>query len=121
VEKLNRLLVLSYAAGEELMAADLHIVPWLSHTLWGTGATGIQDFASLGRLVGGAVPVLALANGLRRGGLISAKEIRSKGCVLHYIKRGQEGNLVVLSFAVSTIILSSSCRVGGGFCLILDP
>jgi hypothetical protein len=38
------------------MAADLHNEPWLSHTLWGAGATGIQDFASLQRLVGEGVP-----------------------------------------------------------------
>jgi hypothetical protein len=54
-EKLNLLLVFPYVVGQELMAADLHIVPWLSHTLWGAGATGIQDFASLERLVGEAV------------------------------------------------------------------
>jgi len=45
--------VFPYAEGQELMAADLYIVPWLSHTLWGAGAT--QDFASLERLVGEAV------------------------------------------------------------------
>ena len=41
VEKLNRLFVFPYAAGQDLMAADLHIVPWLSYTLRGVGVTGI--------------------------------------------------------------------------------
>jgi hypothetical protein len=36
-EKFNRLLVFSYATGQELIAADLHIVPCLHHTLWGAG------------------------------------------------------------------------------------
>jgi hypothetical protein len=58
-EKFNRLLVFSYATGQELMAADLHIVPCLHHTLWGAGETGIQDFASLERLYGEAVPGLS--------------------------------------------------------------
>lgn len=56
VEKLDSLLVLPYAAGEELTAADLHIVPWLSHALWGAGATGPQDFAALETLISKSVP-----------------------------------------------------------------
>jgi hypothetical protein len=79
VEKLNRLLVLSYAAGEELMAADLHIVPWLSHTLWGTGATGIQDFASLGRLVGEAVPSFSFGERIEAWWLNISKRDSFKG------------------------------------------
>jgi len=58
-EGLNRLdaaIVLPYAAGDHLTYADLHVVPWLSHALWGAGGTAVQDFAPLEALIGKTVP-----------------------------------------------------------------
>ncbi|KAL1953864.1 hypothetical protein VTO42DRAFT_2088 [Malbranchea cinnamomea] len=47
LENLDSLLVLPYAAGESVTAADFHIVPWLAHALWGAGGTSIDDFQPL--------------------------------------------------------------------------
>jgi glutathione S-transferase len=55
MEKLEGLLVLPYAAGEEVTLADLHLVPWLAHALWGVGTTEITDFSVLERHLGKSV------------------------------------------------------------------
>ncbi|KAK4244268.1 hypothetical protein C7999DRAFT_35384 [Corynascus novoguineensis] len=56
LQKLNSLLVLPYAAGEAVTAADFHIVPWLAHALWGAGGNFIDDFEPLEKLINKSDP-----------------------------------------------------------------
>jgi hypothetical protein len=58
MDKLDSLLVLPYAAGGEISEADLHMVPWLSHAMWGAGTppAEIQNFRTLEALVQKTVP-----------------------------------------------------------------
>ncbi|OCT54503.1 hypothetical protein CLCR_00909 [Cladophialophora carrionii] len=56
MDKLESLIVLPYAAGSELTFADLHIVPWLAHAMFGAGAKELDDFGSLENLIGKTVP-----------------------------------------------------------------
>ncbi|KAL3457265.1 hypothetical protein BJX64DRAFT_269255 [Aspergillus heterothallicus] len=56
MERLNSLLVLPCAAGPSITAADLHIVPWLAHAMWGAGGEDIGDFAHLEELIAVSVP-----------------------------------------------------------------
>lgn len=56
LDKLNDLLVLPYAAGDTVTAADLHVVPWLAHALWGAGGNDINDFTPLEKLIQKSVP-----------------------------------------------------------------
>lgn len=56
VAELDSLLVLPYAAGNEVTLADLNIVPWLAHAMWGAGATEVSDFSALENLVRKSVP-----------------------------------------------------------------
>ncbi|KAH8801733.1 hypothetical protein F5884DRAFT_526012 [Xylogone sp. PMI_703] len=51
LRELDSLLVLPYAAGESVTAADIHIVPWLAHGLWGAGGSNIFDFEPLEKLI----------------------------------------------------------------------
>jgi glutathione S-transferase len=52
MDELDGLLVLPFAAGEELSYADLHTVPWLAHALLFSGAKEINDFEGLEALLG---------------------------------------------------------------------
>jgi hypothetical protein len=54
--KLDSLIVLPYATGPELTYADLHMVPWLSHAMWGAGGQSIDDFDTLETLIRKTVP-----------------------------------------------------------------
>jgi glutathione S-transferase len=56
LDRLDKAIVLPYVAGEQLTHADLHVVPWLSHAMWGAGATDVHDFAPLEGLIGKTVP-----------------------------------------------------------------
>ncbi|OQV01225.1 Glutathione S-transferase, domain-containing protein [Cladophialophora immunda] len=58
VDRLEALLVLPYAAGPgpDPTLADLHIVPWLAHALWGAGSAQMDDFAPLEALLRKSVP-----------------------------------------------------------------
>lgn len=56
LDRLDSAIVLPYVAGDHLTYADLHVVPWLSHAMWGAGGTDIQDFAPLEDLIGKTVP-----------------------------------------------------------------
>ncbi|KAL2831596.1 hypothetical protein BJY01DRAFT_240059 [Aspergillus pseudoustus] len=56
VDRLESLLVLPYAAAPSVTAADLHIVPWLAHAMWGAGGEDIGDFAHLEELIQVSVP-----------------------------------------------------------------
>jgi glutathione S-transferase len=47
LDQLDSMLVLPYAAGDRVTAADLHIVPWLAHALWGAGGVEVEDFGPL--------------------------------------------------------------------------
>lgn len=56
LSELDSLLVLPFAAGEKVTAADLHVVPWLAHALWGAGGVKIFDFEPLETLIQKSVP-----------------------------------------------------------------
>lgn len=56
LDKLNSMLVLPYAVGDEVTAADVHIIPWLAHAMWAAGAKSIDDFEALRKLVARSVP-----------------------------------------------------------------
>ena len=56
LQELDSLLVLPYAAGKSVTAADYHIVPWLAHALWGAGGSAITEFEPLEKLVQKSVP-----------------------------------------------------------------
>ena len=49
MDRLESLLVLPYAVGEDVTLADLHAAPWLAHALWGVGTTEIKDLGKLER------------------------------------------------------------------------
>jgi glutathione S-transferase len=56
--KLEPMLTLPYAVGDRVTEADFHIVPWLSHALWGAGTepSEVQNFATLEALIQKSVP-----------------------------------------------------------------
>jgi glutathione S-transferase len=56
MDRLEPLIVLPYAAGDNVTLADLHMVPWLAHAMWGAGTTDILDFGPLERLIQKTVP-----------------------------------------------------------------
>lgn len=47
MDRLDSVIVLPYAAGENVTHADLHAVPWLAHALAGVGTTEIKDLSKL--------------------------------------------------------------------------
>ena len=47
MEKLESSIRLPYAAGDNATLADLHIVPWLSHSQFGVGTTDSRDLDTL--------------------------------------------------------------------------
>lgn len=64
--ELDSLLVLPYAAGEEVTLADLHIVPWLAHAMWGAGASDVCDFGPLEELIQKTVPGFKVGGKIRQ-------------------------------------------------------
>ena len=56
LDKLDSMLILPYAAGERITAADVHIVPWLAHALWAAGGKSVDDLEPLRSLVARSVP-----------------------------------------------------------------
>lgn len=56
ISELDSWLVLPYATGDTVTTADLHVVPWLSHAMWGAGCTDIQDFTPLENLIRKSAP-----------------------------------------------------------------
>ncbi|OAG39159.1 hypothetical protein AYO21_06542 [Fonsecaea monophora] len=65
VAQLDATLVLPYAAGPDLTLADLHVVPWLAHAMWGAGSERIDDFAPLEALVRKTVPEFCVGGKVR--------------------------------------------------------
>lgn len=66
MDELNSQIRLPYATGDEIVLADLHIAPWLSHALAGVGTVDPSDFGKLETHIGETVP------GFRVGGNIRA-------------------------------------------------
>jgi glutathione S-transferase len=56
LNELNSMIMLPYAAGDKVTAADMHIVPWLAHALWGAGGKAIDEFHPLEELIKKSVP-----------------------------------------------------------------
>ncbi|KAI5460088.1 hypothetical protein BGZ63DRAFT_473636 [Mariannaea sp. PMI_226] len=56
--KLEKLLVLPYAAGDAVTEADLHVVPWLAHAMMGAGTelSEIHNFEPLEKLIQKSAP-----------------------------------------------------------------
>ncbi|KAL8920853.1 MAG: hypothetical protein Q9208_006025 [Pyrenodesmia sp. 3 TL-2023] len=66
LETLERQIRLPYAVGDHVTVADLHIVPWLSHTLWALGTTDPTDFSKLEQRVRRTVPDFQIGPKTRR-------------------------------------------------------
>jgi hypothetical protein len=56
LNELDSMIVLPYAASDKVTAADMHIVPWLAHALWGAGGKAIDEFEPLKELIKKSVP-----------------------------------------------------------------
>lgn len=56
LKELDSMLVLPFAAGDQVTAADLHIVPWLAHAMWAAGGKGVGEFEPLRTLIRNSVP-----------------------------------------------------------------
>lgn len=56
LDKLEDEIRLPYATGDHVSLADLHIAPWLSHTLFALGATDPSDFSKLEGRIQQVVP-----------------------------------------------------------------
>lgn len=75
LDKLNSMLVLPYAVGDHLTAADVHIIPWLAHALWAAGAKFVDDLEPLRSLVGRSVPGFEFGENIKTWwGNIAARE-----------------------------------------------
>ncbi|KAJ5131336.1 uncharacterized protein N7515_007375 [Penicillium bovifimosum] len=56
LRELDSMLVMPYAAGERVTAADMHIVPCFAHALWAAGGETIYEFGPLEELIRKSVP-----------------------------------------------------------------
>ncbi|CAG5158250.1 uncharacterized protein ALTATR162_LOCUS5058 [Alternaria atra] len=56
LRELDSMLVLPFAAGDKVTAADLHIAPWLAHAMWAAGGEEIGDFEPLRARIEKSVP-----------------------------------------------------------------
>ncbi|KEZ40184.1 hypothetical protein SAPIO_CDS9238 [Scedosporium apiospermum] len=56
LKELDSMLVLPFAAGDQVTAADLHIVPWLAHAMWAAGGKGVGEFEPLRTLIRKSAP-----------------------------------------------------------------
>ena len=65
MEELNSRIRLPYATGDEVVLADLHIVPWLSHALAGVGTVDPSDFSKLEAHIGKTVPGFKVGDNVR--------------------------------------------------------
>lgn len=65
LDVLERQIRLRYAIGDHVTLADLHIVPWLSHTLWALGTTDRSDFTKLEGRIQRTVPDFRIGPKLR--------------------------------------------------------
>jgi glutathione S-transferase len=65
LNRLDSLIVLPYATGQTVTAADIHIIPWLAHALWGAGGSAIDDFEPLERLIQKTVPDFEFGGNIR--------------------------------------------------------
>ena len=60
LNKLEHSIRLPYAVGDDVTLADLHIVPWLSHTLFALGTIDPSDFSKLEGRIQQVVPEFKL-------------------------------------------------------------
>lgn len=65
LERLDGLIKLPYATGSVITSADLHVVPWLAHAMWGAGGTEVQDFVPLETLIRKTVPDFEIGKNIR--------------------------------------------------------
>lgn len=65
MRELDTLIVGPFAVGSQVTLADLHIIPWLSHAMWGAGGTDIYDFGHLERLIQHSVPDFAIGDRIK--------------------------------------------------------
>ncbi len=66
LDRLERQICLPYATGDHVTLADLHVVPWLSHTLWALGTTDPSDFSKLEGRIKQTVPEFRIGPKLRK-------------------------------------------------------
>lgn len=58
-------IVLPYAVGDNVTLADLHMAPWLSHTLFALGTTDPSDFSKLEGRIQQIIPNFKLGPNIR--------------------------------------------------------
>lgn len=66
LHELNELIRLPYITGDSLTGADLHVVPWIAHAMWGAHCAGIGDFSALEELIWKSVPGFEVGNRIKR-------------------------------------------------------
>ena len=57
---------LPYAIGDHVTVADLHVAPWLSHSLWALGTTDRSDFSKLEGRIQQVVPDFKVGPNIRQ-------------------------------------------------------
>jgi hypothetical protein len=82
VNRLETLLVLPYAAGEQVTHADLYVVPCLAHTMAAGQTKEVGDLSKLEEYIRKPMPDFKLGQSCTRGGSITHVAQLSKRCFL---------------------------------------
>jgi glutathione S-transferase len=80
LDHLDSLLALPYAAGESVTTADLHIVPWLAHAMWGARGEEIDEFEPLEKLIQHSVPEFRIGERTKKWWANMSKRDSFKEC-----------------------------------------
>ena len=85
IDRLETLLVLPYAAGEQVTFADLHVVPWLAHAMAFVDTKEINDLSKLEAHIQKSVPNFKIGPRLRKwwGNYTSRPAFKAIFPVLH--------------------------------------
>jgi glutathione S-transferase len=85
MNELEELVVLPYAAGDDVTLADLHIVPWLSHAMANVGTTDPLDLDKLEKHIQKTVPEFKIGPKTREwcGNFVKRESFREVSKVLH--------------------------------------
>ena len=73
LNELSELVKLPYVVGGSLTSADLHVVPWLSHAMWGAGGSEVDEFGPLEKLIQKSVADFEIGNNIKNWWTTMAK------------------------------------------------